>query len=187
MLTHHLKPVFTTVYRVCCTALMTLALIAPSQAEPLALDKLRFKTQHDVPVKVPDNIRLILFAHDMDGKDIVDAAITDKTSDYLPSHNSAFVANISGMPSLIARLFAYPAMRKENYAIWLDEKGTQTADWAQQENTVTVYTLNNLNIVTTEFVTEPERLLELIEAIDVAKPEITTPAKTPEEITDPIQ
>jgi len=158
------------------------------QAEPTNIQKLSFKTQHGTPVKLHAGLRTIIFAHDMSSKDIVDEAISDKAKGYLEQHNAAFVANISDMPRIIARMFAYPAMRKENYDIWLDEMGTQTTDWDQAEDKVTVYSLNNLTISTVELVDSPQQLMDIIETSQTDKqteePEVADKQQTSDENPD---
>lgn len=131
-------------------------------ADQTALQHLRFKTQHDTPVKISSNIRIVLFAHDMDSKDVIDEMLAGKPEDYLKQHDAIYVANVSGMPRIIARMFAYPAMREKPYDIWLDESGTQTGDWLQSEGKVTIFQLDNFRIVsstTTDNIEELNRIL----------------------------
>lgn len=147
-----------------------------SFAEPSSLQGLRFKTQHDVPVSPPQNIQYVLFSHDMNSKDLVSEAINDKNEGFLSKLNTVYIANISGMPRIIARMFAYPAMRKQKYDIWLDEVGEKTAGWAREEGKVTLYSINNLQVTAIEFIDSPDTLLS----------RISQPPPSPTSVTDSI-
>lgn len=76
--------------------------------------------QHDVPYTLNDETRILLFARDMDGAKLVNAALEGKPKGYLDERQAVFLADISRMPGVIASLFALPKMRDYNYRILLD-------------------------------------------------------------------
>ena len=53
------------------------------------------------------------------------------------------MADISRMPSLVAKLFALPAMRKRPYRMLLDRDGTATADFPARAGEVTLLRLHD--------------------------------------------
>lgn len=79
--------------------------------------------QHERAYSLSDQTCILLVARSMDGARLVDAALKGRPQGYLESRQAAFVADISGMPSLIARLFAIPAMRDYSYRVLLDREG----------------------------------------------------------------
>lgn len=78
--------------------------------------------QHEQAYSLSDRTRILLVARSMDGARLVDAVLKGRPQGYLESRQAAFIADISGMPSLIARLFAVPAMRDYSYRVLLDRE-----------------------------------------------------------------
>ena len=56
-------------------------------------------------------LRILLVARSMDGAKLVKTVLEGRPKGYLEARRALFVADISGMPSLIGKLFAIPAMR----------------------------------------------------------------------------
>lgn len=78
--------------------------------------------QYDKPYTQDDNLKVLLVARDMAGGKLVKAALEGLPQDYLPQRHAVFVADISKMPGMIAKLFAVPAMRDYNYRVLLDRE-----------------------------------------------------------------
>lgn len=135
-----------------CSLLSTLMLSATVSAAPDSMQNLLLRDQHETPVKVSANIRYVIFAHDMSGKDLVKEMLEEKPADYLDTHDALFVADVSGMPRIIARMFAYPSMRKLPYRMLLDEVGNRTADWERRDSAVTLYRVDNFRVTGFEFI-----------------------------------
>lgn len=76
--------------------------------------------QHEQAYSLSEETRILLVARSMDGARLVEAALKTRPQGYLEVRRAAFVADISRMPSLIARLFAIPAMRDYPYRVLLD-------------------------------------------------------------------
>ena len=90
------------------------------------IEPITLQDQHDVTSSVDESTRLILFTTGMKGGKVVREAIDDKEPDYLSKQNTLFLSNISGMPSLIAKMLALPKMKKHKYSIVLDREGDVT-------------------------------------------------------------
>lgn len=78
--------------------------------------------QHDRPYTLADDLQVLLVARDMAGAKLVEAALTGKPEGYLEQRHAVFLADISRMPSLIAKMFAVPAMRDYPYRVILDRE-----------------------------------------------------------------
>jgi hypothetical protein len=62
----------------------------------------------------------------MDGGDLLKQAVATLPEDYLAKVGAVYIADISGMPRIISKLFALPKMRKRPYPLLLDRSGEAT-------------------------------------------------------------
>ena len=144
------------------TLTLTLAASALSSASPASMETLRLRDQHDTPIKISSNVRFVIFAHDMPGKDLVKDMLKKADENYLTEHHALFVADVSGMPRIIARMFAFPAMRKAPYQILIDEVGSRTSDWEREDSAITLFRLQEFAVTGYEFIDTPEALAAAI-------------------------
>jgi hypothetical protein len=132
---------------------------ALSAATPLAagmrLPAITLADQHDVEGSVRSDTRCVLFSRDMSAAKIVQEALGND-----PSAPAAtmIVSDISGMPTLITKLFALPALRQRPYRILLDREGKATEDIPSVDGKVTVLYLRDFTIERLEFVDSAEAL-----------------------------
>lgn len=78
--------------------------------------------QYEQPYSLDDRLQVLLVARDMEGAELVKAALQGKPKGYLEQRQALFLADISGMPGPIASLFAVPAMRDYSYRVLLDRQ-----------------------------------------------------------------
>ncbi len=103
--------------------------------------------QNEVPHRIDESVRIIFFAREMEGGAVIRALLDDEGPKYLAKHGALYVADISGMPTLIAKLVAIPKMREERpYPTLLDRDGATTAPFPAQEGRVTVMALDKLRV-----------------------------------------
>ncbi len=103
--------------------------------------------QNEVPHRIDESIRIILFAREMEGGAVIRALLDAEGPKYLTKHRALYVADISDMPTLIAKLVAIPKMQRERaYPTLLDRDGTTTARFPAQEGRVTVMALDKLRL-----------------------------------------
>lgn len=121
-----------------------------SVAPGSTLAPLTLVDQHDVAMTLGPQVRVVLFTRDMDGGDLVKEALADHPA-LLDSARAVYVSDISGMPSVIATLFALPAMRKRPYRMLLDRDGTATAEIPSAAGKVTVLRLTDLRVDAIEY------------------------------------
>jgi hypothetical protein len=121
------------------------------------------KDQHGKEHIVNEQVRLVLFCKDMKGNDIVGDALKESATGYLSQHQAFFVADTSGMPRLIAKFVAMPALRKRPYVVLLDTGPSVTRDFPSQKDKVTLLYLNSLTIEAIEFVDDPKDITKAIE------------------------
>ena len=123
----------------------------------------RLKDQHGKEHEVNEQVRLVLFCKEKKGNDIVGEALEETAAGYLSQHQTFFVADTSGMPRLIAKFVALPALRKKSYRVLLDPEPSVTKDFPSEKNKVTLIFLNNLTIGKIEFVDDPKDITKAIE------------------------
>lgn len=100
-------------------------------AAPLAvgdpLPPLTLEDQHGRPGSTGD-ARVVVVSRDMEAGDVVKKALAGRDQGFLDEHGVVYVANISGMPAVITRLFALPRMRERPYRMLLDRDGNATKE-----------------------------------------------------------
>jgi hypothetical protein len=138
-------------------------------AEPYAVgDRLVSFTladQYDVEQRVDGAVEVILFSPDMDADKVVKEALKDVEPGALQARNTVYVANIDGMPGLVAKLFALPSMRKRPYSMLLDRDGQATARLPVDGSRATLIRCNDLEVLQVLFFDDPA---ELRDALGVA-------------------
>lgn len=127
------------------------------RVEPFTLED-----QHGESRTVDESVRVILFSRDMDGGEFLKEGLADVEPGYLDGKGALYVADISGMPGLVARMFAIPAMRDRPYSILLDRDGETTARLPDQEGQATLIFLDRLRV---------QRIVNLTEA-QAVQPEL---------------
>ena len=88
------------------------------------------------------NVKTIIVSFEKDTGADVNEFLSNKPADFLRKKNAVFIANISGMPSIITKLFALPKMKKYKHTVLLiyDENDSR---FLQKEDKSTVYKLEN--------------------------------------------
>ncbi len=100
------------------------------------------KDQFEKKHKIAVDAKTILVAADKDTSEILRDYFLAKDAKFLSTNKAYYVADISGMPSLIAKFFALPKMKKYPFSVLLvDEE--QTKSFTKKEGNITVYTVSN--------------------------------------------
>jgi hypothetical protein len=124
-----------------CIGTLWLLLASSAHAEPLGpgmrLPEIRLSDQHDVETTIGADVQVVLFTRDMDAGKIVKEALAKDGKEQLEGAGAVYVSDISGMPRLIAKMFALPSMRKRPYRMILDRDGKATADFPSEKDKVT--------------------------------------------------
>lgn len=125
---------------------------------------LQLPDQHDVQVTTSESTKWILFASDMNGYKMTrDTLEKLKITDLAPLELH-FVADISGMPSLISKMFAMPKMKKLPYQILLDREAKVTAHWPKKEEQLTLMKIEGSKVVDLKFLSTEVEVKALFES-----------------------
>jgi len=140
--------------------LLVIGLAATAAAEVVGVGSTlaarTLEDQHGQPRVLDGSVRVVVFARDMEAGDRVEEALEDSTGEELQERGVAYLADISGMPKLVARLFALPAMRRRAYPMWLDRDGAATADLPAEPGKVTILRLQALRVTEVSFLDSAE-------------------------------
>jgi len=109
------------------------------------------KDQFEKKHKIAADAKTILVAADKGTSEVLRDYFLAKDAKFLTTNKAYYVADISGMPSLIAKFFALPKMKKYPFSVLLvDEE--QTKSFTKKEGNITVYTVNNGKISDIKYV-----------------------------------
>ena len=121
--------------------------------------------QFDQPYSLDQQTRTLLVARSMDAAKLLKAALQDRPKGYLEARHTVFVADIQRMPSLIAKMFAVPAMRDYSYRVLLDREGRVASRYPGAEDKVLWLQLSDGRLVAQREYTSAAELREALEQL----------------------
>lgn len=127
------------------------------------LKTMQFVDQHGHKQVIDETTRLLLFAPDRAAARLVHAAVEKQAADYLSSRKVVYVADISRMPGLIARIFAIPRMKDYLYPIALGRKTGDSAAFPRQKGNVSLILLDRLQLKGISFGASADEIFSHIE------------------------
>lgn len=144
-------------------------------AEPLqvgrSLAPFSLEDQHGESHTVDASARILLFSRDMEGGGLLKEALEGRDASYLSARGALYLADISGMPRLIARFVALPRMRRRAYPMLLDPDGSATRALPDREGEATLVFLDRLRITRIEYAGTSEEVRALLEEASPASSE----------------
>ena len=143
------------------TVLLSLSAIANSLSVCSEASAIKIKDQFEKEHTVDANVKTILFASDKDTSDILKDYLLSKDADILTRNNAVYVADISGMPSLISKFIAMPKMKKYPFSILLLDD-TNKENFTKEEGKIIVYTLENSKVTNISKISKKEELEVII-------------------------
>lgn len=104
---------------------------------------------------VSNDIKTIVVSFEKSTGADINEFLNNQDKDFLAKHHAVFIANISGMPSIITKLFALPKMKKYKHKVLLiyDENDTR---FVQKDDKSTVYHLENGIVKSIEYITKED-------------------------------
>ena len=145
--------------------LSTLSMLAQAANVGDSLKPWTLSDQYDQPYTLNDKTQILLVARNMDGAKLVKEALKDQVKGYLEARNAVFVADIQGMPSLIGKLFAIPAMRDYSYRVLLDRDGSVAANYPGAQDKVLWLQLDNGKLVSQQEFANADALRQALEKV----------------------
>jgi len=143
--------------------------------EPLKIgnkvDFAQLQDQWANPFPHEDAMELLLYTDSMSASRDVREAMDRIKPECYQQGRVVFVANISGMPSLISRFIAVPKMRGYPYPVWLDYEGNATSALPVQDDAVSFVKVNQGEIQSVEYAHGMEEVLNVLTPMCGLKPE----------------
>ncbi|MGE6451282.1 hypothetical protein [Shewanella baltica] len=122
-----------------------------------AINPISLLDQNDQTISVTDETQVLLFSRSMKGGDVIKEALTPLSTTQMPA-GLVYVADISGMPSLIAKFVAVPQMQDLPFAIGLDREGEISRLLPDTKDMATMILLNQRNILDIAYFDSSEAL-----------------------------
>jgi len=150
-------------------AVALLLLVGSVAADPLAesdrLEPFSLEDQFGETHEVNESLSALICASDMDGGDLIEAALKESGAELLANANAVYVANISRMPKIITKLFAMRSFKKRGYPMLLDREGELTKSLPGQEGKATIISLDRLRIAGVRHFEDGESLRAALAAL----------------------
>lgn len=119
------------------------------------------KDQFEKAQTIKEDTKIILVAADKGTSEILRDYLLKKEKGFLESKKAYYLADISGMPSLIAKFFALPKMKKYPFSILLlDEKNKDK--FSKKEDHITIYTITDKKVSDIKYIKTAEELAEVL-------------------------
>src|SRR5574344_1784295 len=147
--------------------LLTTFLVLGLNAAPLAVDSeianLQIKDQHEALKTIDSSVKTILFASDKKTSDMLRDYLLplSEKENVLEKNAAVYVADISGMPSLISKFIALPKMKKYPFSILLLDD-TNKDNFVKEDGKIIVYSLENGKVVKIDKISTKEELAKFI-------------------------
>ncbi len=142
------------------TALLAFATFANALSVGDSTPNFKIKDQFEKDNVIKSDAELVLFAGDKGMSEVLRDYLKPKGKGFLESKKAYYMADISGMPSLIAKFFALPKMKKYPFSILLVNE-EQAKSFDKKEDNITVYTINNGKVSDIKYIKTSKELDEV--------------------------
>lgn len=115
------------------------------------------KDQFEKKHTIKADTKNIIVAGDRDASEVIRDYLLKKEKGFLEANNSYYVADISGMPSLITKFFALPKMKEYPFSILLVNE-EQSKSFTKKEGQITIYSVENGKVTNVKFIKTAEEL-----------------------------
>ena len=142
---------------------LALGLNAASLNVDSTVNDIKIKDQFEKEHTIGTNVKTILFASDKKTSDMLRdylLPISEKEN-VLEKNGAVYVADISGMPSLISKFIALPKMKKYPFSILLLDD-TNKANFTKEDGKIIVYSLEAGKVVKIYKISTKEELANII-------------------------
>jgi len=142
------------------SALLFVATFANALSVGESTPTFAIKDQFEKAHTIAADTKTILVAADKATSEIMRDYFLTKEKGFLEANKAYYVADISGMPSLIAKFFALPKMKKYPFSILLVDED-QTKKFTKKEGNITVYSVTEGKISDVKYIKTADELAGL--------------------------
>ncbi|MEW6764956.1 MAG: FAD/FMN-containing dehydrogenase [Pseudomonadota bacterium] len=142
------------------------------------LPTFQLNDQHDKPMPIGDDTRMVLFTADKSAGDMLNGLLKERPGDFMVQRKIVYIADISRMPGFITSMVALPKMRDYAYRMAVGMEEAQTMMLPRAEDSVTVLGLEAGKVKSIQQFNESKAaaLAALLDAAPVVQAE---PARAP--------
>ncbi|MCH1926768.1 hypothetical protein L9G74_17960 [Shewanella sp. C32] len=129
------------------------------------LPNAQFEDQFAHAVVVNNETRWLVFTRSMAGAEVAQEALAGVTTEQLTKAHMSYVADISGMPSLIFKLVALPKMQDLSYSIALDREGELTKYYPVADGTAALLDLKEMQLTQIRYFDKASALKDALQPL----------------------
>ena len=124
-----------------------------------------FEDQFDKKHTLTNQVKKVIFVFTKPTGHLMRVYLGTKKIDYLAKRHIDFIADVSGMPSMIFKMFALPDFKESKYPIMIikDKTKSQRFRNEEQKNSVMIISLDNKIVKSVKFVTNEQDLIKEID------------------------
>ncbi|MBF7065681.1 hypothetical protein ACOL3B_04740 [Aliarcobacter butzleri] len=141
--------------------LLTIFLGIVAFANPLTVNnsvpELKIKDQFEKEHTLDSNVKTIIFSATKDESNTIKEFLNSKGNDFLTTNHIVYVADITGMPSLITKFIALPKMKNYSFPILLIDEENKVL-FPVEKDKITIITLDNSKITDVKYIKTTEDL-----------------------------
>ncbi|MCG3660533.1 hypothetical protein AB0W31_04900 [Aliarcobacter butzleri] len=141
--------------------LLTIFLGVVAFANPLTVNnsvpELKIKDQFEKEHTLDSNVKTIIFSATKDESNTIKEFLNSKGNDFLTTNHIVYVADITGMPSLITKFIALPKMKNYSFPILLIDEENKVL-FPVEKDKITIITLDNSKITDVKYIKTTEDL-----------------------------
>lgn len=145
------------------TAFLALGLSAASLEVNSNIENITIKDQFEKEHKLDANVKTILFASDKGTSDLLRDYLLplSENKNILEENGAVYVADISGMPSLISKFIALPKMKKYPFSVMLLDDSNKD-NFTKEDGKIIVYSIEDGKVSKIEKISTSEELANII-------------------------
>ena len=149
--------------KIVLATLLALGLNAASLNIDSSIVDIKIKDQFDKVHTLNSDVKTILFASDKGTSDMLRDYLLplSEKENVLEKNSAVYVADISGMPSLISKFIALPKMKKYPFSILLLDDINKD-NFVKEDGKIIVYSLENGKVVKIDKISTKEELANFI-------------------------
>lgn len=145
--------------KILITAIFGLSLFAEALSTGGTVPTMTIKDQFEKEHTVDANVKTIIFsASKAEGTTIKEFLNTQK-KDFLDSNNAVYIADITGMPSLITKYVALPKMKEYSFHVLLIDE-TNKGLFPVKDDMISIISLHNSKIADVKYVKTANELAQ---------------------------
>ncbi|MDX4061445.1 hypothetical protein Q6A90_03610 [Aliarcobacter skirrowii] len=149
--------------KIVLATLLALGLNAASLNIDSSIVDIKIKDQFDKVHTLNESVKTILFASDKGTSDMLRDYLLplSEKENVLEKNGAVYVADISGMPSLISKFIALPKMKKYPFSILLLDDSNKE-NFVKEDGKIIVYSVVDGKITNIEKISSKEELANII-------------------------